>query len=233
MTAKKESLLCNVRVFYCWCTGFISTSQVQKFSTFIYLSLLFTSMSLAYKSGILAAIALVIPVASESFALRLPVITLRLPVLVNRDERIEELKNQLESSDEAPFFIDNGMILRAVPKKKPSYRRTRQKLYAPGQKQIQPLGNLVRCPACGHVKRSHFMCMHCFAEIKSFLKAKKKALQDLVEPPQSNLDKIDEKIIYPGKHESEHQRLLKKKDWIPVREEPLMFNSQQVKIPKK
>lgn len=223
-------------MYGCFRFGVPACFQPRKFKNFqhfIHLSLWHISMSLAYKSGILAAISLVIPVASESFALRLPVITLRLPVFVNRDERLEELKNQLESSDEAPFFIDNGMILRAVPKKKPSYRRTRQKLYAPGQKQIQPLGNLVRCPACGHVKRSHFMCMHCFAEIKNFLKAKKKSLQDLVEPPQSNLDKIDEKIIYPGKHESEHQRLLKKKDWIPVREEPLMFDSQQVKAPKK
>lgn len=150
------------------------------------------------------------------------------------DQRLKELKQQIEENGgEAPFMIDNGMILRAVPKKKPSYRRTRQKLYAPGDKQVQPLENLVRCPACGHVKRSHFMCMHCFGEIKTFLKQKKKDLQEYFEPPQSNLDKIDEKIIYPGKHESEHEKRLKLKDWIPVREEPLMYDANQTKNPKK
>lgn len=171
---------------------------------------------------------------------RLPAISIRIPNpfqtqgSIQNDRRLQELKEQIENNNgEAPFMIDNGMILRAVPKKKPSYRRTRQKLYAPGDKQIKHLDNLGRCPACGHVKRSHFMCMHCFAEIKSFLKMKKKATQDPVEAPQANLDPIDEKIVYPGKHESEYERRLKKKDWIPVREEPLMFNAEQLKNPKK
>lgn len=171
---------------------------------------------------------------------RLPSISLRIPnplqtkEAIHNDKRLQELKEQIEANNgDAPFMIDNGMILRAVPKKKPSYRRTRQKLYAPGDKQIKHLDNLVRCPACGHVKRSHFMCMHCFAEIKSFLKMKKKSAQEPVEQPQANLDPIDEKIVYPGKHESEHQRRLKKKDWIPVRETPLMFNAEHLKNPKK
>lgn len=227
-------LLSNVRVYNLCGTEVLRRTHFKFFTSSLHHPSLFFTMSLAYKSGFYAAVALLVPTAlPESFALRLPTITLRLPALFSRDERLQELKNLLENSDEAPFFIDNGMILRAVPKKKPSYRRTRQKLFAPGQKQIQPLGNLVRCPACGHVKRSHFMCMHCFGEIKTFLKAKKKSLQQLVEPPQSNLDKIDEKIIYPGKRESEHQRLLNKKDWIPVREEPLMFDAEQAKNPKK
>lgn len=145
------------------------------------------------------------------------------------DPRLEELKRKLQQSGEPPFMIDNGTILKAVPKKRPSHRRTREKLYSPGDKQIQPLENLGRCPACGHVKRSHFMCMHCFAEIKAFLKEKKKALLGEPEVPQANLDPIDEKIVYPGKYVREYEQRLKKKDWIPKREEPLLFDPSQVK----
>lgn len=145
------------------------------------------------------------------------------------DPRLEELKRKLQQNGEAPFMIDNGTILRAVPKKRPSHRRTREKLYSPGDKQIQPLENLGRCPACGHVKRSHFMCMHCFAEIKAFLKEKKRALLGEPEVPQANLDPVDEKIIYPGKYVREYEQRLKKKDWIPKREEPLLFDPSQVK----
>lgn len=178
-------------------------------------------MALAYRSGL-------------SVLGRLPQIAITLPnplaLLEAMRERLEELRDRL--AGEESFFIDNGMILRAVPKKKPSYRRTRQKLYAPGQKQIQPLENLVRCPACGRVKRSHFMCMHCFGEIRTFLKEKKRQLQEYIEPPQANLDKVDETIVYPGKRESEYQKRLRKKDWIPTREEPLLFDASKVR-PKK
>lgn len=146
--------------------------------------------------------------------------------------RLQELKELIEESGSAPFMFDNGMILRAVPKKRPSHRRTREKLYSPGDKQIKHLDNLGRCPACGHVKRSHFMCMHCFAEIRSFLKAKKKALLGEPEVPQANLDPVDEKIIYPGKYVRDHEQHLKRKDWIPKREEPLMYNPSQVKKTK-
>lgn len=116
-------------------------------------------------------------------------------------------------------------ILSAVPKKKPSYRRTRQKLYASGDKKIKPLENLVRCPACGAVKRSHFMCMNCFMEIKQFLKSLKPK-SETIEP---QIDEIDQKIIYPGKRPTDYERKLAKRDWIPQREELLMFNAKQVK----
>lgn len=120
-------------------------------------------------------------------------------------------------------------ILKAVPKKKPSYRRTRQKLYAPGDKQIQPLNNIVRCPACGSVKRSHFMCMNCFGEIKQFLKSFKPSAQ---KPNVPELDKVDEQILYPGKKMTDYQRKLAKKDYIPIREKPLMYKSDQLKLKK-
>lgn len=146
------------------------------------------------------------------------------------DERLEELREQIENNGgKPPFMFDNGMILRAAPKKKHSRSRRRMKLYAPGDKKISPLENLVRCPACGKVKRSHFMCMHCFAEIRTFLKGKKKDLQEPAVEPQADLDPVDQNILYPGKYEREYERRLKKKDWIPVREEPLDFNPKQVK----
>lgn len=119
-------------------------------------------------------------------------------------------------------------ILRAVPKKKPSYRRTRQKLYAPGNKKIQPLENIVRCPACGSVKRSHFMCMNCFMEIRTFLKRfKPKSVES-----EQIVDEIDEKILYPGKRLTDHDRRVQQKDWIPQREKPLAYNPSQIKHKK-
>lgn len=123
------------------------------------------------------------------------------------------------------------MILKAAPKKKPSYRKTRQKLYAPGNKKIQPLKNIVRCPACGSVKRSHFMCMNCFGEIRQFLKSFKPPFkQPINKVPEINPS--DEAIIYPGKRLTEYELTLKKKEWIPVREKPLMFTSEHVKHKK-
>lgn len=193
-------------------------------------------MSLALRFGGLAAlpaptagaIALVVPRMP-----RLPKITDLFPQLAapqsKQFETLEDLKKHMENGGNPPFAIDNGLILRAVPKKRPSHRRTREKLYAPGDKQIQHLDNLGRCPACGHVKRSHFMCMHCFAEIRAFLKEKKRALLGEVSKPQADLDPIDEKIIYPGKYVRENQLRKQQKDWIPKREEPLMFDPTQVK----
>ncbi|ABN68656.1 mitochondrial ribosomal large subunit protein [Scheffersomyces stipitis CBS 6054] len=151
---------------------------------------------------------------------------------IARDSRLDDLKKQIEANNgQPPFMIDNGTILRAAPKKKMSHRRHRTKLYTPGDKQMHPLNNIVRCPACGHVKRSHFMCMHCFAEIRTFLKGKKRenGLIKDVENPQSDLDPVDERILYPGKFVQEDERMLQKKEWIPVREEPLMYNSKQTK----
>lgn len=178
-------------------------------------------------------------------ALRLPLIPEVLAGLFPRlghatakeaDPRLEALRDHLEHHhcEEPPFMFDNGMILRAAPKKKMSYRRHRVKLYAPGNKQIQPLNNIVRCPACGHVKRSHFMCMHCFAEIKAFLKGKKRDLGIIKDKPnpQSDLDPVDERIVYPGKFLREDQRRLRERDWVPQRQEPLLYNKAETK-PKK
>ncbi|RLV95488.1 54S ribosomal protein L32 mitochondrial [Spathaspora sp. JA1] len=151
------------------------------------------------------------------------------------DPRLEELGEHLHNNDgEPPFMIDNG-ILRAVPKKKMSYRRHRTKLYAPGNKQVQPLHNIVRCSACGRVKRSHFMCMYCFAEIRTFLKGLKRKNGLIEDPvnPQTDLDPTDDRILYPGKVINAHDLQLKKKDYIPKREEPLMFSRENLLHKKK
>ncbi|KAI5958835.1 hypothetical protein KGF57_002269 [Candida theae] len=156
----------------------------------------------------------------------------------HQDSRLADLQEQLESdtSGEPPFMIDNGTILRAAPKKKMSYRRKRVKLYTPGNKQIQPLNNIVRCPACGAVKRSHFMCMNCFVEIRSFLKKLKRQdglIKDVNKNPQSDLDPVDERVIYPGKRETDYERELKRKEWIPQREEALLFEKNHIVHKKK
>ncbi|KAK6205037.1 uncharacterized protein RJT21DRAFT_117507 [Scheffersomyces amazonensis] len=166
---------------------------------------------------------------------RLPVIGLvitnkpsitRSQELIIMDERLEELREHIENNGgEAPFMIDNGAILRAAPKKKLSHQKHRAKLYAPGNKQIQPLQNLIRCPACGHVKRSHVMCMHCFHEIRTFLKAKKRDLgiiKDTVNP-QTDIEPIDEKLLYPKKELEGEKRKLQDRKYVPQREQPLMF----------
>lgn len=179
------------------------------------------SVPSAYSGGI---VAVALP--------RLPKLADFLPQMASKHiKNLQDLRNHLEGGT-PPFMIDNGMILRAVPKKRPSHRRTREKLYAPGDKQIKNLENLGRCPACGHVKRSHFMCMRCFAEIRSFLKEKKRALLGESVAPQSNLDPVDEKIIYPGKYMRDYEHRLMKKDYIPQREEPLMYRHDQVKKSK-
>ncbi|EAT87680.1 hypothetical protein HBI56_120430 [Parastagonospora nodorum] len=56
-------------------------------------------------------------------------------------------------------------ILKAVPKKKTSYRKKRQRFMAgKGLKDIIALG---RCSACGRVKRSHILCPYCVDAIRT------------------------------------------------------------------
>lgn len=152
------------------------------------------------------------------------------------DSRLEELKELIERNNgKKPFMIDNGTILRAAPKKKLSKSRHRIKLYSPGVKQAHPLNNIVRCPACGAAKRSHFFCMNCFDEIKTFLKIKKREagiIKD-VKPVQTDLDPIDEKIIYPGKYESNTERKLREKEYILKREPAILYEKSQVKPQKR
>ena len=50
-------------------------------------------------------------------------------------------------------------ILRAVPKKKTSHRKKRQRFMA--GKALKDVTNLNKCSACGNVKRAHLLCPYC------------------------------------------------------------------------
>ena len=50
-------------------------------------------------------------------------------------------------------------ILRAVPKKKTSHRKKRQRFMAGNV--LKDLSSLKKCSACGNVKRAHLLCPYC------------------------------------------------------------------------
>ncbi|KAF1942374.1 hypothetical protein EJ02DRAFT_502914 [Clathrospora elynae] len=56
-------------------------------------------------------------------------------------------------------------ILNAVPKKKTSYRKKRQRFMA--GKGLKDVTSLNRCSACGRVKRLHILCPYCVDAIKT------------------------------------------------------------------
>ncbi|KAM0803262.1 hypothetical protein BDR22DRAFT_886641 [Usnea florida] len=55
-------------------------------------------------------------------------------------------------------------ILRAVPKKKTSHRKKRQRFMA--GKALKDVTALNKCSACGNVKRAHLLCPFCVDEIR-------------------------------------------------------------------
>ncbi|KAF2035668.1 hypothetical protein EK21DRAFT_54588 [Setomelanomma holmii] len=55
-------------------------------------------------------------------------------------------------------------LLKAVPKKKTSYRKKRQRFMA--GKGLKDITSLNRCSACGRVKRAHILCPYCVDAIK-------------------------------------------------------------------
>ena len=50
-------------------------------------------------------------------------------------------------------------ILRAVPKKKTSHMKKRHRQMA--GKALKDVNSLCKCPACGGVKRMHYLCTNC------------------------------------------------------------------------
>lgn len=50
-------------------------------------------------------------------------------------------------------------ILRAVPKQRKSYSRTRSRQMA--GKALKDVTNIVKCSACGRPKKSHLLCPYC------------------------------------------------------------------------
>ncbi|QPG75745.1 hypothetical protein FOA43_003105 [Brettanomyces nanus] len=123
------------------------------------------------------------------------------------------------SNNEIPFFHDNGILL-AAPKKKTSHMKRRLRLYAPGSKQVKLNNNLNRCPACGHYKRSHFLCMNCVSQIQKHWKARDAKLQP--EPFREEFgNPLDEEVLYPGKTERPYERKLRSKEYLVKRPKTL------------
>ncbi|KAF2745699.1 mitochondrial ribosomal protein-like protein of the large subunit [Sporormia fimetaria CBS 119925] len=56
-------------------------------------------------------------------------------------------------------------VLKAVPKKKTSHRKKRQRFMA--GKGLKDVTNLNRCSACGRVKMAHVLCPYCVYNIKT------------------------------------------------------------------
>jgi len=50
-------------------------------------------------------------------------------------------------------------ILKAVPKKKTSHMKKRHRQMA--GKALKDVTSLCKCPACGELKRMHYLCPHC------------------------------------------------------------------------
>ncbi|VEU23906.1 DEKNAAC105223 [Brettanomyces naardenensis] len=139
---------------------------------------------------------------------------------VEKQEKLRQLAQELPNTRSGiPFFHDNGILL-AAPKKKTSHMKRRQRLYAPGSKQIKLKNNLNRCPACGHYKRSHFLCMHCVSEIQQYWKQRDVKLQP--EPFKEEFtNPQDEEVLYPGKTERMYERKLRRKEYLVKRPKTL------------
>lgn len=101
----------------------------------------------------------------------------------------------------------NG-LLRAVPKKKTSHQKKRQRQLT-GRKQVKPLRNINRCPACGNYKRAHTLCMHCVKELQGVFRRREGITGN--NGYDQKLDPVDERILYPGKHESEEKKQLNRR----------------------
>ncbi|KAH3667321.1 hypothetical protein OGAPHI_002970 [Ogataea philodendri] len=116
-----------------------------------------------------------------------------------------------------PEFNDNGLVL-AAPKKKTSHMKRRLRLYTPGSKQIKPNNNLNRCPSCGNYKRSHFLCMSCFFEIKQLWS------EQTEKPPvykEEFANPADERVLYPKTYERITDKRLRLKDYVEKRPKTL------------
>ncbi|CCK73424.1 mitochondrial 54S ribosomal protein bL32m NDAI_0G04390 [Naumovozyma dairenensis CBS 421] len=120
------------------------------------------------------------------------------------------------SNGRGGISIDTG-ILKAVPKKKVSHQKKRQRLYAPGSKQVKMINNLNKCPSCGHYKRAHTLCMYCVGEIRRIWNSQTRKPYE--EPPQEReLSDVDKRILYPGKKlTKDKQKLLDRDSYLERR----------------
>lgn len=108
------------------------------------------------------------------------------------------------------FFSNNGILL-AVPKKKVSHQKKRQKLYGPGKKQLKMIHHLNKCPSCGHYKRANTLCMYCVGQIRHIWKTHT-AKEEIKPRQEEDLSELDQRVLYPGKKETKYAKDLKDKD---------------------
>lgn len=117
--------------------------------------------------------------------------------------------------------LADGLWL-AAPKQRLSYakKRTRQ---LDAQKALKFATNLLRCPACGRVRRLHTMCMYCFHGIRTMLKRDVKK-DEFLKPEL--VPERDRALLYPGKRMTEYEFNLKalKDEYIPRRGEALQYD---------
>ncbi|KAG5355412.1 54S ribosomal protein L32 [Yarrowia sp. C11] len=127
---------------------------------------------------------------------------------VNRDLDLETPSREVSLEQHKHDECDHGIVY-AVPKKKVSYGQKRKRFLAE-TKALKPLSNINRCPACGHAKRMHTLCMHCFYELRSFFAKKTRDAEALVEKKQPpTLSARDEAYIYKKKVDREYYEKLK------------------------
>lgn len=94
-------------------------------------------------------------------------------------------------------------LLRAAPKQRTSHQKKRQRQLA-GNNQQKPLRNLNRCPACGHVKRAHTLCMNCVQGIRRVWRNREWAEAEAKKDPSkfydpSKLSDEDAEFNYPSR----------------------------------
>ncbi|KAK3297817.1 uncharacterized protein B0H64DRAFT_393141 [Chaetomium fimeti] len=61
-------------------------------------------------------------------------------------------------------------ILKAVPKKKTSHMKKRHRQMA--GKALKDVNSLCKCPACGEIKRMHYLCPHCAKKLNEMMNKK-------------------------------------------------------------
>ncbi|CAI4037586.1 hypothetical protein SMKI_03G0600 [Saccharomyces mikatae IFO 1815] len=127
-----------------------------------------------------------------------------------RDWLRNKLQRDHKESEDRDFLSNNGILL-AVPKKKVSHQKKRQKLYGPGKKQLKMIHHLNKCPSCGHYKRANTLCMYCVGQIRHVWKMH--TTTEEVKPRQEEeLSELDHRVLYPGKRQTKYAKDLNNKD---------------------
>lgn len=110
-----------------------------------------------------------------------------------------------------PLQRDDG-VLHAAPKKRTSHRKKRQRQLS-GRYQQHPLRNLNRCPACGHYKRAHTLCMHCVSEIRAVWRARdKEAKAASAQSARIELGDAEKEFMFPERDARLPEKVRKLRD---------------------